>query len=391
MQIPKEAEQIIEQLNQAGFEAYVVGGCVRDTLLGKNPEDWDITTSARPEQTKEIFSRTIDTGIQHGTVTVMRGKTGYEVTTYRIDGDYEDGRHPKSVAFTPSLEEDLKRRDFTINAMAYNHQDGLVDIFGGEEDLKRHRIRCVGRAADRFREDALRMLRAVRFSAQLDFAIEDETREAVCSLASNLIQVSKERIQAELTKLLLSVHPEQIRLVYDLGLSPFISEDFQCVQAGDIMISATLPEKKALRWAGFLHPVSEEIAVRILKDLKMDNDTILKVRTLVHWWNIPMEADKTGIRRVMSRMTPELYDDLLLLKKSLNTQELQEVMALTDEIRKAGDCITIKTLAVNGEDLIAAGMKPGRALGAALEGLFQLVLEHPECNTKERLLKEIMS
>lgn len=172
MQIPQHVEYIINRLNQHGYEAYAVGGCVRDTLLGRVPGDWDITTSARPEQVKQLFRRTIDTGIQHGTVTVMMDKTGYEVTTYRIDGEYEDGRHPKQVEFTSDLLEDLKRRDFTINAMAYSHETGIVDAFGGMEDMQGRVIRCVGAAMERFTEDALRILRAIRFSAQLDFAIE---------------------------------------------------------------------------------------------------------------------------------------------------------------------------------------------------------------------------
>lgn len=199
MQIPAHVEQIIHTLNSHGYEAFAVGGCVRDTLLGCKPGDWDITTSARPEQVKALFRRTIDTGIQHGTVTIMMDRTGYEVTTYRIDGEYEDGRHPKQVEFTSDLLEDLRRRDFTINAMAYSHATGIVDAFDGVADLKARRIRCVGNAMERFTEDALRILRAIRFSAQLDFEIEKETFEAISVIAPNLAKVSKERIQMELT------------------------------------------------------------------------------------------------------------------------------------------------------------------------------------------------
>ena len=194
IQIPRQVEQIIRTLNENGYEAYAVGGCVRDTLLGREPEDWDITTSARPEQVKALFRRTIDTGIQHGTVTVMLNRTGYEVTTYRIDGEYEDGRHPKQVEFTANLLEDLRRRDFTINAMAYSHETGIVDAFGGVEDLERRVIRCVGDAMERFTEDALRILRAIRFSAQLDFVIEEETQKAISVIAPNLAKVSRERV-----------------------------------------------------------------------------------------------------------------------------------------------------------------------------------------------------
>ena len=204
MKIPGNVERIIRTLNDHGYEAYAVGGCVRDTLLDRKRGDWDITTSARPQEVKELFRRTIDTGIQHGTVTVMMDRTGYEVTTYRIDGEYEDGRHPKQVEFTSSLIEDLKRRDFTINAMAYSHETGIVDEFGGVEDLNAKTIRCVGDPMERFTEDALRILRAIRFSAQLDFTIEEQTWNAIRVIAPNIAKVSKERIQVELTKLLLS-------------------------------------------------------------------------------------------------------------------------------------------------------------------------------------------
>ena len=394
MRIPEAAEEIIKKLNQAGYEAYVVGGCVRDTLLGRQPEDWDITTSAKPEQVKAIFGRTIDTGIQHGTVTIMRGKAGFEVTTYRIDGEYEDGRHPKSVEFTSNLVEDLKRRDFTINAMAYSHETGLVDAFGGMDDLKQKRIRCVGSPKDRFTEDALRILRAVRFSAQLGFDIESDTKQAITEIAPNLVHVSKERIQVELTKLLLSANPDYIREVYVTGISPYITPDFTQVPAADISIDSGLPAEKALRWAAFLRLVDATCAVRILKDLKMDNDTISKTETLVTWWNQPVPADPPKIRRVMSQMTPELYDNLLRLKQSAGravVEPLQEVAVLSDDIRKAGDCISLKTMAVTGRDLIDAGMKPGRELGGILNRMFEQVLEHPEYNTKEYLLNEFVS
>ena len=224
--LPEKVTYIIDTLTQHGFEAYAVGGCVRDTMLGRIPMDWDITTSAKPEQVKELFRHTIDTGIQHGTVTVMLEHEGFEVTTYRIDGEYEDARHPKEVQFTSNLLEDLKRRDFTINAMAYNDKDGLVDAFDGVGDLERGVIRCVGAAVERFTEDALRMLRAVRFGAQLGFSIEDETREAIVSLAPNIAKVSAERIQIEMVKLLTSGHPELLRTA--MGITDFTLPTLDC-------------------------------------------------------------------------------------------------------------------------------------------------------------------
>ena len=212
IQLPDKVKQIINRITEAGYEAYAVGGCIRDSILGRVPDDWDITTSATPQQVKQLFRRTIDTGIQHGTVTVMLDREGFEVTTYRIDGKYEDGRHPTEVTFTPNLEEDLKRRDFTINAMAYNDRAGLVDEFDGIGDLEKGVIRCVGEPKDRFGEDALRMLRAVRFSAQLGFSIDEATKAAITELAPNLEKISAERIQVELVKLLTSDHPDYLRV-----------------------------------------------------------------------------------------------------------------------------------------------------------------------------------
>ena len=272
--VPQAVEEIIETLTSYGYEAYAVGGCVRDSLLGREPGDWDITTSASPFQVKEIFRRTVDTGILHGTVTVMKNHVGYEVTTYRIDGEYEDGRHPKSVAFTSDLKEDLCRRDFTVNAMAYRHETGIVDIFGGMEDLQRGVIRCVGNPVDRFTEDALRILRAIRFSAQLGFVIEEKTRAAIEKIAPNLMKVSRERVQVELTKLLLSPHPEQIREVYDLGISPYVSAAFHRADIKNLCIPSSLPEEKAVRWSAFLKNEDREAVISVLKDLKMDNATI---------------------------------------------------------------------------------------------------------------------
>ncbi len=398
IQIPSHVEYIIGKLNQNGYEAFAVGGCVRDTLLGRTPGDWDITTSARPEQVKALFRRTIDTGIQHGTVTVMLERTGYEVTTYRIDGEYEDGRHPRQVEFTSDLLEDLKRRDFTINAMAYSHETGIVDAFGGMEDLEKRVIRCVGEPMERFEEDALRILRAIRFSAQLDFSIEEKTREAITRIAPNLAKVSRERVQMELTKLLCSDHPEQIRQVYETEISRYVSEEFSCLPWEKAEISPALPKEKYVRWAAFLRcacPTEQdswqtdlscekaagknfceerekavraggkilrdlkleaagknfceerEKAVRaggkILRDLKLDNETIGRVKTLTSWCGEKLLPEAPSVRRAMSKMEPEVWDALVELN-----QYGDEILCLTKEIRAAGDCLDLKHLAVNG-------------------------------------------
>ena len=229
IELPKKVLFIINNLQLAGYDAFAVGGCVRDSILARKPQDWDITTSAKPEAIKEIFRRTVDTGIEHGTVTVMIGKDSYEVTTYRIDGAYEDSRHPKKVRFTNCLEEDLRRRDFTINAMAYNDDVRLVDVFGGMQDLNHHLIRCVGDPRERFSEDALRILRAVRFSAQLDFPIEPDTAKAVKELAPNLKNISAERIQTELVKLLTSPHPERIQDACELGITKVVLPEWDAM------------------------------------------------------------------------------------------------------------------------------------------------------------------
>lgn len=381
--VPGQVEQIIEQLHNHGYEAFAVGGCVRDTLLGRQPEDWDITTSARPGQVKELFPRTIDTGIQHGTVTVLLGTSGYEVTTYRIDGEYDDGRHPRRVEFTANLQEDLRRRDFTINAMAYSHQTGIIDLFGGMADLKQGIIRCVGSADKRFDEDALRILRAVRFSAQLGFAVEEDTWKGIIKAAPNLAKISKERVQAELNKLLLSPHPEQIRQVYETGMAAYISPAFWRLPCHKISIPAALPEKKYIRWAAFLRPAGADQAVRILKDLKMDNDTTRKVKTLVSWSGISVAPEPAAVRQAMSQMEAEVWDAVCCLN-----EYSPAILKLTAAIRKNGDCLTLKGLAVSGRDLTAAGTAPGRQIGDTLNRMLAWVLMHPEDNKKDILLKK---
>lgn len=400
IEIPKQVEWILEKLKSHGYEAFAVGGCVRDVLLCKEPEDWDITTSAKPEQVKAVFGRTIDTGLVHGTVTVLRDGTGYEITTYRIDGEYEDGRHPKEVAFTSELKEDLRRRDFTINAMAYSHETGLVDIFGGISDLEKGIIRCVGDATERFTEDALRILRAIRFSAQLGFSIEEDTYRALSVIAPNLAHVSKERIQVELNKTLLSKHPERIILTRETGMLSYISpsfpEVFHCwekkyVTDADkkLQSAAAMRKDKAMRYAAFLYPVGEVTAAKILKELKMDNDTTSRVKTLTAWAEKPLLGEDVFIRTVMSSMPDFLFDDLLELKEIMFPEEMEQIEATARtgaQIRARKDCIRLKDMAVNGRDLLDAGVKQGQVIGEMLSCLFSAVLEHPEFNNREYLL-----
>lgn len=434
MEIPAHVAFIIDTLEKAGFEAYAVGGCVRDAILGREPEDWDITTSARPGQVKRLFRRTVDTGIKHGTVTVLLETCGYEVTTYRIDGEYEDARHPREVAFTASLTEDLKRRDFTINAMAYSPKAGLIDEFHGIEDLKSGVIRAVGDAGERFAEDALRMLRAVRFSAQLGFAIEEETAAAIREMAGRLSLISRERIQVELDKLLRSDHPESIKRAYELGITAVLMPEFDRIMetpqrnryhdlsVGEHTLKALrhVRADHLLRWTMLLHDfgkpkarlmdpdgtihfyghakISAELAKEILKGLKFDNATLEAVTKLVYYHDFPFPVSKAGVRKALNRLGEELFPLLLEVceadsrGKNQYAQEtyLPKLLAIREyyrEIKETGECVSLKNLAINGRDLIAAGMKPGKELGDVLEHCLEEVLEHPEKNTRESLLE----
>lgn len=390
--LPKQVETIINRLNQHGYEAYVVGGCVRDALLGRCPHDWDITTSASPEQVKAIFKQTADTGLEHGTVTVILDHTGFEVTTYRIDGKYEDGRHPKTVQFTSSLQEDLRRRDFTINAMAYNHSTGIVDLFGGQKDLENGIIRCVGQAEARFSEDALRIMRAVRFAAQLGFEIEANTCKAIQNHTLDLGRISVERIQAELTKLLLSPHPECFRLLNETGIISVILPELAAKTETQILqyIPANLP----LRWAAVLYDLGnireDEIARKILRRLKYDNQTVSGVCRLIRYHdNLPI-PEACAVRHAVRNMGKETFQELLFLrcaeaaKNGKTFAKLQEIKTIFRNTE--GQCTSLKMLAVTGNDLIAAGISPGKEIGIYLEQLLNHVLDHPEDNKKEILL-----
>ena len=433
IELPKKVLFIINNLQLHGYEAFAVGGCVRDSILARRPQDWDITTSAKPEEIKKLFRRTIDTGIEHGTVTVLFGKDSFEVTTYRIDGAYEDSRHPKEVQFTNRLEEDLRRRDFTINAMAYNDQVRLVDVFGGMQDLNHHLIRCVGDPEERFSEDALRILRAVRFSAQLNFPIESATADAIRKLAPNLQNISAERIQAELVKLLVSPHPERIRDAYELGLTKVILPEWDAMEGvaqntphhkydvaeHTLRALKNVKRDKILRLTMLFHDVAKpvcrtvdekgiyhyhghpakgaQMAHAIFRRLKFDCDTMDRVCRLITWHDDNPPLDEASVRKAVHRAGIEQYPALFLVKradilaksKAGQKEKLAYVDAyerMYEEIRRRGDCLTLKELAVSGKDLIGAGIKPGKQIGEILNTLLALVLEDPQKNTKEYLM-----
>lgn len=411
MEIPKKVEYIIEELGNNGFEAFAVGGCVRDTILGRNPQDWDVTTSASPMDVKRIFKRTIDTGIQHGTVTVMLDKEGFEVTTYRIDGEYEDSRHPKEVTFTTNLTEDLKRRDFTINAMAYNPKSGIVDEFGGIEDLENKIIRCVGVAKERFTEDALRILRAVRFSAQLGFEIEEETREAAKELAPTLKKISRERIQSELSKLMVSPHPDYVKELDSLSLNENIFEDRIIINEHTLRMLLAVRDDKVLRWTAFLQEESTaERAKEILRGLKFDNYTINHVSRLTKWLRTEIKPDKASVRHAVNKIGEDIFELLLEAQKAFyesmpylsvkadaygieeteksdKLKTLADVKVLYERVMEDDDCVSLKQLAVGGNDIIKASLAKGQGIGELLEYLLDIVLDDPTENERENLLR----
>lgn len=434
--IPPKVEYILQQLNNNGYEAFIVGGCVRDSLLNREIHDWDITTNATPIQVKSIFEKTIDTGIQHGTVTVMIDKEGFEVTTYRIDGNYSDNRRPDSVTFSTSLKEDLIRRDFTINAMTYNKNKGLIDYFNGLEDIKKQIIKCVGNPIDRFNEDALRMLRAIRFASQLEFSIDLNTFNAITILKNNIKNVSIERIREELFKILLSNKPScGLRLLYNSGLlSIILPELSNCYGFNQrnihhnkdvfehiLSVVDNIPNKLDLRWSALLHDIAKSLCFELDKDgeghfinhhklsadmsrnilqrLKFDNKTIDKVCLLVYEHMSRYDKLRTSnTKKFINRIGIDNLDDLFELQIAdikgcaKEYQNFDNVLKLKEEckrILKEQQPLSVKDLKIDGYDLINIGYKEGREIGNKLKELLELVLENPELNTKEELLKYV--
>lgn len=431
--LPETIEFIIDRLSENGHEAFAVGGCIRDSLLQRIPHDWDVTTSASPEEIKRIFKRTFDTGIEHGTVTVLLGKTAVEVTTYRIDGAYEDNRHPSRVTFTENLSEDLKRRDFTINAIAYNNSAGIVDPFCGMEDLQAGIIRCVGDPAERFNEDALRIMRAVRFSAQLGFSIEEKTKEAILKNAGLLENISAERIASELLKLITSDSPEKIQSAYELGITKVILPEFDemmitpqntrhhIYNVGEHTVHSMMNIRadRILRLTMLLHDIgkpavrvryedgsdhfkshsiaSEKIADNIMRRLKLDNDTIKKVSLLIRGHDWHPEPGESTVRMILHYIGEEMFPLLMEVQaadinaqssymRDVKEKRIEDSVRLFKTVTERGDCTSLKDLAINGSDLIALGVKKGPGIGEMLNAaLFEVIEDHTK-NNKEFLL-----
>lgn len=438
--IPADANELIHTLQNNGHSAYIVGGCVRDSILGRTPHDWDICTSATPSQMLEIFKgkKIIETGLQHGTVTVVVNGEPYECTTFRIDGIYSDNRRPDTVTFTDKLVEDLRRRDFTINAMAYNDEEGLIDPFNGMEDIKYKKISCVGFAEDRFGEDALRILRAIRFAAQLEFTIMPGTDREIHKQYKNLENISIERINSEFCKIASSNDFCVELLLYKDVFSLFIPElkdmfDFPQNNPWHIwdvfghtihVVEYCDSDDLVVRLAVFFHDfgkphsyqdeedgirhfkghgkISADMTDSIMKRLRFDNETRNDVVELVYYHDATFEVGKKYVKRWLNKIGEKQFRRLLQVKKADNKaqnlelssdriKELSEIEAIIDEVLQEDECFSLKDLAVNGKDLIGVGYKAGKELGNALNKLLQLVIDGDCPNEKEKLLQEAES
>ena len=436
MEIPESVKKIIRTLESSGCSAYAVGGCVRDKMMGIEPHDWDLCTSALPEQVLSALGshNVIESGLKHGTVTVKVDGQLYEITTFRTDGEYLDNRRPESVTFVTSVEDDLSRRDFTINAMAYNPKDGLIDLFGGMDDISSKTIRCVGDAEKRFEEDALRILRALRFSSRLGFEIEPGTLEAAKKKAYLLKNISAERIASELlmildgeyaprvlidqTEILSVILPEIKAMIGFLQYNPHHIYD---VWQHTVKVVEYSPHGKVYRLAALMHDIgkpacftrdekgighfhghpelSAEMAVKIMKRLKLDNNTISEVREIILYHDRRPPADKKGVRKFISGVGKDRYLSILRLKradaKAQNPAMLEDKLHYIDELERIceeltenGEEFSLRTLKINGKDLISIGISEGRQIGTVLHYLLDLVVEGTVENDHEVLMQE---
>ncbi len=429
---PERVLNIMRAFWENGYDAYAVGGCIRDSVLGREPKDWDITTNALPSAVKTLFEKTVDTGLKHGTVTVVFQGEAYEVTTFRIDGVYEDGRHPSYVEFTGKLEEDLRRRDFTMNAMAWNEEKGIVDPFGGREDISAGMIRAIGEPADRFREDALRMLRAVRFAAQLGFEIHPRTMEAICKNCKLINNVSSERIREELNGIMTAEDPMKLVLLREAGMMQLILPELEVcfatpqnnphhvfnVGEHTLRSVAAIENDKCLRWAMLLHDTgkavtrttdekgidhyyghpakSMEIAEAVMKRLRFDNKSMERIIRLIRFHDRDILPQPKAVAKAVSVVGDDIFIDLLKIKRAdkaaQNPSDLQKGIEYIDTIEriyiglKADHyCLSLRDLAIDGRDLVALGFQEGKEIGRMLKFLFEKVLEDPAFNEKERL------
>ncbi len=436
IKLPQEVTEILSLLQNEGHKAYCVGGAVRDSIMGLTPGDWDITTSALPQQTKEIFKnyKTIETGLKHGTLTVIINHTPFEITTYRIDGEYDDNRHPINIEFTDRLADDLARRDFTVNALAYNPQEGLVDLYGGQEHIYNSIIKTVGDAEKRFNEDGLRIMRALRFSAVLGFEIDKETSLAIHKQKELLRNISAERLAAELVKLVCGKNAFNVLMEYPDVLSVFIPEISPAINftqhgrkhAYNVWEHIchtvdTIPAEKTLRLTMLLHDLGKvpthklnekgdstfknhaavggEMAKEILTRLRFDKKTINKVSFLVGCHDFEPPESKLLLKKHLKNKTPEDIRTLLTIKKSDRgalsesyrdiSKETAQTLEWLQDILENNECCNIKQLAITGDDLIKSGFK-GEEIGLALEKALDGVIEEKVENKKSDLLTYLL-
>lgn len=373
LNIPDYVKKVVDTLNKKGYEAFVVGGAVRDAMLGKNPEDWDVATNAHTEQTKECFDRHFDTGIKHGTITVLMEKKPVEVTTYRIDGEYRDNRRPETVAFTGDIKEDLKRRDFTINAMAYNDEVGLVDLYGGAEDLENKIVRCVGDADTRFNEDALRIMRAIRFAARLGFVIEKKTFESIKKNRNLLKNISAERMQAELVKMLET--SDDLTLFFESGVAEVILPEVNFEN-----ISLNVPCDRELKLAALLYNVED--ARDIFSRLKFDNNTKHNVLKIIECSRENMSNTDYETKKMLNRYGETLFKKALVLLECYG-KDVSYHKEVFNRVRT--EVYSLKHLAVTGNDIMNMGIN-GREIGRVMNELLDKVMQNPKLNSKEKLL-----
>ena len=431
--MPPEVLHIINTLNAHGFEAYAVGGCVRDSILGRKPQDWDITTNAKPHEIKGIFEKTVDTGIKHGTVTVLAMGQSFEVTTYRIDGEYKDNRRPETVQFTSSLDDDLKRRDFTINSIACHPVEGIIDPFGGMHDIERKIIRTVGNPDARFHEDALRMLRAIRFSAQLDFDITEDTFESIKRNHHLIKNISQERIRDELTRLILSDHPLRMVQMRDTGILRHILPEFDvCFDVAQnhpyhiydvgfhtLHALTAIEPTYILRWTMLLHDIgkavtkttdnnnidhfyghpekSAELSRKLLGRLKFDTRSTEIICKLIRFHDMDIKPAPRSVRKAVKTVGDDIFADLIKVqeadRRAQNPEKLpprlkmlDEIKAVYREIKESNQCLSLKELAIDGSDLLDAGFSQGPQIGKVLDRLLDAVIDNPELNTRENLI-----
>jgi tRNA nucleotidyltransferase (CCA-adding enzyme) len=434
--IPEAPKVVMDVLQNNGYKAYIVGGACRDAILGKSPKDWDICTNARTDQMKHIFREfnTIDTGIEHGTITVMVDKEPIEVTTFRVDGEYTNGRQPDSVEFTNNIVDDLARRDLTINSLAYNDKEWLIDPFGGLSDLKNKVIRCVGNPLDRFEEDALRILRCVRFSIKLGFTIDKETKLAMYSKMDRLKLLSSERIQSELNQIILHANHKNIMQLHETRVLEYIIPELKVlfdtpqnnpyhiynVGIHTLKAMVTSMDKLHIRLALLLHDICKpeckmtdenridhfykhgikgsDKVIEIMRRLKYSNEMIEKVSTLVLYHDVRLEPTKKSIKRWMNKLGVDMLRDLLEVRLgdiyAQNPVYLEErkdkiinILNMIDEIIEEGECFSIKDLDITGKDIIDLGYKQGRIIGYILNYLVDAVIIKPEMNKKSNLIE----